>query len=281
MLIENVRIHEAVYGIYRPAFDNQVYRNLSISNVVSEPFNRSMDDASAQAGQISVDGLTFTTGHGNKTTPLIQISDVNLSGHAATHLRNVTVHRSDNLRDRWPLLNRGVGTRVPPITMGVPVFIHDYYGAGRHAKVVSTAAKDLIADGSNYRQEDSLTSDESRVAEVSDVGWPELLNPTDDLPPATIITFIGRSGTGFHAHGMTHDNGDIVCVEVSGKKAELKVQSPGVVEWTVVFDSPLEKLVAVAIDNAGNREITGHEVALPFSKKVASSTKPHDLHTGH
>ncbi len=32
MLMENVFIHHAAYGIYRPAFENQVYRNLEISH---------------------------------------------------------------------------------------------------------------------------------------------------------------------------------------------------------------------------------------------------------
>ena len=91
MRMENVRIHDAVYGIYRPAFENHEYRNLHISNVDSEPFNRGMDDASAQTGSISVDGLKFETGYGNSTTPLIQISDVNISGDAESHFRNVTV----------------------------------------------------------------------------------------------------------------------------------------------------------------------------------------------
>jgi hypothetical protein len=85
-------------------------------------------------------------------------------------------------------VNRGVGTRVPPITNGVPIFIHDYYGPGRHAKVVSTAAKDLLEDGHKYREEPGLTSDESRVTDWSAIEWPELLNPLDDLPPVTVVT---------------------------------------------------------------------------------------------
>ena len=80
MRIENVRIHDAAYGIYRPAFENHEYRDLHISAVGPEPFNRGMDDASAQTGAISVDGLTFETGYGNTTTPLIQISDDNIGG---------------------------------------------------------------------------------------------------------------------------------------------------------------------------------------------------------
>ena len=52
MLIEGLRIHRVAYGIYRPTFDNQVFRNLHLSNAGGEPFNRGMDDASAQYGRI-------------------------------------------------------------------------------------------------------------------------------------------------------------------------------------------------------------------------------------
>ncbi len=77
MLIEDLYIHGAAYGIYRPAFENQVYRNVTISQVEAEPFNRAMDDASAQTGQITVDGLWFVpTPYGNQSTPLIQLSDL-------------------------------------------------------------------------------------------------------------------------------------------------------------------------------------------------------------
>ena len=77
-----------------------------------------------------------------------------------------------------PVFNRGGSVRVDPfVSQGVPYYIHDYYGPGRHAKIVSTKAADLVADGNKYRQEPPLTGDESVVAEVSGVDWPELLEP--------------------------------------------------------------------------------------------------------
>ena len=51
MLMENIRIHDVAYGIYRPAFDNQVYKNVNMSQAGGEPFNRGMDDAACQVGQ--------------------------------------------------------------------------------------------------------------------------------------------------------------------------------------------------------------------------------------
>ena len=263
MRMENVRIHTAAYGIYRPAFENHEYTNLHISNVGAEPFNRGMDDASAQTGSISVDGLTFTTGYGNGTTPLVQISDVNISGDAESHFRNVTVNRPEQFQDRWPLFNRGVGTRVPPITRGVPIFIHDYFGAGQHAKVVSTAAEDLIGDGNTYRSEPGLTSSDSRVAEVANVAWPKLLNPIDDLPPATVITSVRVDGKKLLVRGISHDNGEVVSVTVNGHQVKPSASRAGVADWSVQIDPPRDgKLVASAIDNAGNAEQTAHTVSL-------------------
>lgn len=259
MLMENLHIHKAAYGIYRPAFENHEYRDLYIAHAGAEPFNRGMDDASAQTGKITVDGLTFVTGYGNSSTPLIQISDNNLSGDAETHLRNVTVNRPERFKDRWPLINRGVGPRVPPMTPGVPIFIHDYFGKGQHAKVVSTAAKDLINDGSNYSEQPPLTANQSRVARVKDVPWPKLLNPIDDVPPATIVTSVRHDGNKLLVRGVSHDNGTITSVKVNGSPAKISSNSAGVADWEVsVNANNVNQLIAAAADDAGNVELTPH-----------------------
>ncbi len=265
MRMENVRIHQATYGIYRPAFENHEYVNLNISAVTSEPFNRGMDDASAQTGVISVDGLTFSSGYGNTTTPLVQISDVNISGDAETHFRNVSVDRPEQFLDRWPLINRGVGTRVPPITGGVPIYIHDWYGKGRHAKVVSTAAEDLILDGNNYREEPPLTGNESRVAEVSDIAWPKILDPIDDIPPATVVTSAQIDRGRVTVTGISHDNGQITTVTVNDQNAEMLTSSAGVVDWRITIDAPNDhRVTAYATDDSNNREQTPHALLLAY-----------------
>lgn len=262
MVMENVRLHVAAYGVYRPAFDGHVYKNLHISNVGAEPFNRGMDDASAQVGVITVDGLTFDHEYGNQTTPLVQISDVNLSGKAETHFRNVVVNRPEQFKDRWPLVNRGVGPRVPPITTGVPIFIHDYFGSGRDAKVVSTAAKDLMQDGHEYREVASLTGNESLAAEVEDVAWPEqVLTPVDDEPPATIVTSVERDGEKILVRGVSHDNGEVVAISVNGAAAEIESSKAGVVNWKVEIPDG-EEVKALATDDAGNEELTPHTLGV-------------------
>lgn len=273
MFMENVQLHHASYGIYRPAFENHVYKNLHISHMGAEPFNRGMDDASAQTGKVSVDGLTFEHGHGNRSTPLIQISDNNLSGDAETHLRRVNVVRPEAHKDRWPLVNRGVGPRVKPLTKGVPIFIHDHFGPGRHAKVVSTAAADLMKDGNEYEEAPPLTADESRVAEVEDLEWPTLLQPVDDEPPATVITWPRDGETVSLTHGTlvlrgtSTDNTKTSRVLVNGIEAvDVDYQFH---QWEASLpdleEGPLH-LEAYSEDEADNREKTPHRIRITLRR---------------
>ncbi|HZT82665.1 MAG TPA: G8 domain-containing protein, partial [Gemmataceae bacterium] len=254
VLVENMKLHQSIYGVYHPNYDRHVYRNLVISRVDggdAEPFNRGHDDFSVQYGPLTVDGLTFA-GHRMSGMPLIQISDDNPTGAAETHLRHVRViDRKDD--GRRALVNLGGGPRPQPKTpKGVPVYLHDWYGPGRHAKVVSTRAKDLINDGSAYREEKGLTGDESRVAEVRDVPFPKLLDPVDDLPPATVITHVRRGGDGkLIVRGTTSDNGPVKRVLVNGKEA--RALAGNFAEWEVVLDRAA-KVTAHAEDAAGNVE---------------------------
>ena len=42
MMLDHVQIAHATYGIYRPALENHFYRDLRITSITSEPFNRGM-----------------------------------------------------------------------------------------------------------------------------------------------------------------------------------------------------------------------------------------------
>jgi hypothetical protein len=263
VLVEDLRIHRAAYGVYHPNFDRHVYRNLLISATNEEPFNRGHDDDSVQYGVLAVDGLTFAGVH-NNYVPLIQISDDNPTGAAESHFRNVKVlDRHDN--NRRALINLGGGPRPAPKTpKGVPIYLHDYYGSNRHAKVVSTKAKDLLGDGNTYRAEVPLTGDESRVAEVHDVAFPNPLDPLDDLPPATVITHVGRTKDGkVTVRGHTSDNGTVTKVLVNGRPA--RALSPNFADWEIVLDKVeggTLKLTAHAEDATGNVEKLPHEVVV-------------------
>ena len=272
MLVENVRIDHAAYGVYRPWFENHVYRNLQIAKTGAEPFNRGLDDRSVQHGAITVDGLTFSKlGYGGQM-PLIQISANNPNGNAESHFRRVKVlDRTDN--NRWPLVNLGGGPRLTPKTpKGVPVYIHDYYGTGRHAKVVSTRAKDLLADGNTYRPQAPLTGNESVAAEVRNVDFPRLLDPVDDVPPVTVITSIQQRDPDLRVRGTSHDNGRIATVRVNGKTAKLHRVATGVTEWEITLNAiTTNTVVAHSVDRAGNHELTPHTVKYATESSAVSA----------
>jgi hypothetical protein len=262
LLIENLRLHGTVYGVYHPNYDNHVYRKVTINGDGDEPFNRGHDDLSIQYGAVTVDGLTFENTRGYKhSIPLIQMSDDNPTGKAVSHLRNLKVVRA-NQKDPRPVVNTGGGAHVTPKTPhGVPVYLHDYYGPGRHAKVVTTNSKDFGADGLKYRAEEPLTGHESRVTEVKNIEFPKLLDPLDDLAPATVITHVSRKGNKVTVRGVTSDNGVVKRVLVNGKQA--KAVTPDFAEWEITLDSPRTgavKLEAFAEDAAGNVEKRPHVV---------------------
>src|SRR5262249_7614838 len=177
LLVEHLHIHHAAYGVYHPNYDNHVYRDVYIGKTETEPFNRGHDDDSVQYGVLTVDGLTFADIRSGDHMPLIQISDTNGSGNAATYLRNVRTLNWNGSRGR-ALVNRGGGPRPEPKSeKGVPVYLLDWFGTGRHAKVISTKAPDLKAEGLEFHPEPPLTGDESRVAEVANIEFPSLLDP--------------------------------------------------------------------------------------------------------
>ncbi len=262
LLVEKMSLLGTVYGVYHPNFDNHVYRNVTINGDGSEPFNRGHDDISNQTGRLTVDGLTFENTKGSPNSiPLIQISDDNTTGKAESHFRNLKVVRHDpkNLRT---VLDTGGGAHVTPKTEhGVPVFLHDYFGPGRHAKVAATNAKDFAADGLDYRVEKPFLGHEAKIAEVKDLTFPELLDPVDDVPPSTAITHVRRTEPGkILVRGTTADNGTVTKVFVNGQEA--KATRPNFAEWEIVLDAATDpvEISAHAVDAAGNLEKRPHRV---------------------
>jgi hypothetical protein len=256
LLVENLHIDHAVYGVYHPNYDNHVYRNVYIGHTSAEPFNRGHDDLSVQYGPLTVDGLTFD-GCRSGGMPLIQISDDNPTGNAVTHMRKVaTPNWSDNSKQK-AMANLGGGPRPTPKSVtGVPIYLHDHYGPGRHAMVVSVKSGEFKADPAAFRADPPLTGNESRVKEVKDIPFPELLTPVDDLPPTTVITRVIRHGGSVTIRGCTADNGTVAKVTVNGQPA--KATAPNFAEWEIVVPARTGelKLEARAEDAAGNVETT-------------------------
>ena len=261
LLVENMTI-KSHYGVYHPNFDNHVYRDVTIRQTSTEPFNRGHDDDSLQHGQVTVDGLTFDNCKSGQM-PLIQISDNNDTGKAVSHFRNVsTANWTDNSRLK-AIVNMGGGPRREPKTKdGVPIYLHDWFGPGRHAMVVSTRSPEYKADPERFHAEPPLTGNESRVAEVSDVPFPQLLDPIDDLPPTTVITHVSEVSPGkLLVKGTTSDNGVVKQVLVSDVPA--KATAANFSQWEATVDAlPAGVLFGYAVDEAGNREGLPHQVAV-------------------
>lgn len=259
LLVENLHIDHAAYGVYHPNFDRHVYRDVYIGHTHTEPFNRGHDDDSVQHGALTVDGLTFD-GCRSGGMPLIQISDNNPTGSAVSHFRNVTVTDWSDRSRQKALVNLGGGPRPTPKTeAGVPVYLHDWFGPGRTARVVSTKSGEFKQEPKEFRSEATLTGNESRVAEVGETPFPELLDPVDDLPPATVITRVTRTNGKLTVRGTTSDNGEVRRVLVNGQPA--KPLAENYAEWEVTLAAAPE-VTAHAEDAAGNVETLVHTVAV-------------------
>jgi hypothetical protein len=268
MLVEDTTIERAAYGIYRPWFEDHVYKNLTISRTDTEPFNRGLDDESLQHGSITVDGLTFANFRPSGM-PLIQISAFNPSGKAETHIRNLKVGDRGE-RNHRALVNMGGGPRTKQSGFpGVPVIVHDHFGPGRHARFVADRSAEYLAEPERYHEQIPETGDESRVAEVGTaVAFPMLLDPVDDQPPATVITWpvpglpakLEPDGS-LMVRGTTTDDvrtGRVTVNGVSANDVDYNFH-----RWEVRLASVQagkQKLTAVAEDEAGNSEQTPHAI---------------------
>lgn len=252
VLAEQMHIEDTAYGVYHPHFQDHVYRDWKVLKVAAEPFNRGHDDDSRQFGRLTVDGIAFTAAYWGGDMPFIQISDDNPTGEAESHFRRVEVLNRPEKSLKLPLVNRGGGPRPEPKTeKAVPVYIHDYFGPGRSAKVLSTKARELRTDNLVYRELPPLTGDESRVAEVTDVPFPKLLDPVDDLPPQTIVLSATATDGGLLVCGVVADNSAVKQVLVNGRPAKFNAATG---EFEIVLPAETKQIEAYATDNAGNEE---------------------------
>ena len=197
--------------------------------------------------------------------PLVQISDDNPTGLGVSHFRGLqALNWRDNSKER-ALLNLGGGPRPTPTTAsGVPIYLHDWYGPGRHALVVSTRSPEYRRAPEKFHEEPPLTGDESRVAEVDGVELPQLLDPLDDLPPTTVVTHVLPQSDGtVLVRGTTADNSPVRSVLVNGLSA--MPLEPDFRQWEAVVPhdevATQHEVRAQATDAAGNVESNAHVVA--------------------
>jgi hypothetical protein len=284
VLIDGLRQHNTVYGYRAMNCDNHVYRNITLSGSANtafaavsagpkpstEPHHRIIHDGGGSMGgnlRLTVDGLTFEGIYGDGA--LINIFDI-AAGAKTAHFRNIKQERAGDSK-RELLHVSPVVPVAPKEPMDVmPVYFHDYFGKGRHAKAVWIHSIHYADDGLKYREEKPLTGSqygmETVVAEVNDAEFPKLLDPVDDLPPTTVITHVKRimgergvSTSRLVVRGVTADNGAVKRVLVNG--VEAKAVAPNFAEWEVTLEkvpTGALKLEAFAEDEAGNVEKNRH-----------------------
>src|SRR5262249_37571692 len=148
--------------------------------------------------RLTVDGLTFVGIYGSPEDALINFLDIKaVPGRA--HFRIIRQDRRDSQRGLASVSPFLTTVRKEPLDV-MPVYVHDYYGPGRQAKVVWKHSKHFGNDGLQYHEEKPLTVKHhgpysiihTVVAEVKDVEFPKLLAPVDDLPPTTVITHVRK-----------------------------------------------------------------------------------------
>jgi hypothetical protein len=286
VLIDGLRQHKTVYGYRAMNCDNHVYRNITLSGHANtafaavsagpspstEPLHRIIHDGGGTMGgnlRLTVDGLTFEGIDGGGA--LISIFDIGAVAKVA-HFRNVK-HEDRIGGSKRELLHVSPVVAAPPKTPQdvMPVYLHDYYGPGRHAKAVWIYSKHHANDGLKYHEEKPLTGEQygmaTVVAEVGNVEFPTLLDPVDDLPPTTVITHVRTlAGGKIAVRGSTADNGTVKRVLVNGKEAE--PVAPNFAEWEITLDGlprGAAQLSAHAEDAAGNVEKRPHLVVVEGS----------------
>src|SRR6185436_19832124 len=130
-------------------------------------------------------------------------------------------------------------------------------------KVVSAKFAGELSDAV-YRPVEGFTGKDVRAAELERAEFPALLDPVDDLPPATMITSVEPKEKKLLVRGVTQDNGEVATVTVNGRPARILSAHAGVVDWEVLIDPPQTatggRVVAEAVDRVGNAEKTAHSI---------------------
>ena len=259
-LLDGLKLSGGTYSIYRPEYDHHVYRNLTFHRIGLHGLGRAgsadgggYDAVSVQHGPFTCENITFEDCKCQQ--PLFAFNAAGAKAGQVGHFRNITV---TNSKAKEGTVNDYVSLKIK-LDHGVSYFFHDYPAKGNTTKVVSTRFPEMMKDA-EYRSIDEFTGKSVRAAEVPGVKFPELLDPIDDLPPATVITHVSRTPGKLLVRGVTSDNGAVKRVLVNG--AEARPVRPNFAEWEVVLDhsgTGALKLTAHAEDAAGNVEKMVHE----------------------
>jgi hypothetical protein len=263
--MDGLRVYGAAYGVYHPDYDAHVYRNIFLSRVDAEPINRGHDDESIQYGTFTYENLTLENCRPGRD-PLIQLACTGPAAGQAGHFRNLTLRNSVSRAAN--VVDLGGGPRNDKLQNGVSYFFHDMPATGLATRVVSVKFAKLM-EGGEYQPLAGFTGKDVRAAAVRGVEFPRLLDPIDDLAPATIITSARRSAAGLVVSGLSHDNGEIRSVEVNGRPARILAQHAGVAEWEAVIEATGDAVISAgATDAKGNVEKTPHLLRLERPRRA-------------
>jgi hypothetical protein len=144
----------------------------------------------------------------------------------------------------------------------VPTYFHDYFGPGKTAKVLGVKSAEVTSAKEKFREEAGLTGKLTRVTEVVGVPFPTLLQPVDDLPPASVITQVHKSSGALTVRGTTADNGTVTKVLINGQPA--RALAANFAEWEAVLapGATAKEVRAQATDAVGNVEPRPHIVTV-------------------
>ena len=244
-LMDQLTVKNAVYGVYHPDYDAHVYRDVELDNVNSEPINRGHDDESIQYGDFTFDRLTLRNCKIGRD-PLIQLACTAPHSGVSGHFRDLKI---EGCRSRvGQVVDLGGGPRNDKLDHAVSYFFHEAEGT---KPVVSAKFPDVLKEA-EFVTVPNFTGPEVRAANVANVAFPTLLEPTDDVPPATLVTSVSNTSGKWKLRGVSHDNGTVASVTVNGAKATILSQASGVADWEITLsESPKS---AHATDAAGNVE---------------------------
>ena len=259
-LLDGLKLSGGTYSIYRPEYDHHVYRNLSFRHIGLRGLGRAggadgggYDAVSVQHGPFTCENITFEDCRCQQ--PLFAFNAAGAQAGQVGHFRDIVVKNSTA---KEGTVNDYVSLKIK-LDHGVSYYFHDYPAKGNTIKVVSARFPDMMKDGM-YRSIPDFTGERVRAADVPHVPFPVLLEPVDDLPPATVITHARRAAGKLIVRGVTSDNGSVKRVLVNG--AQARAVRENFAEWEVVLDEPRGgelKLTAHAEDAAGNVEKLAHE----------------------
>jgi hypothetical protein len=268
MLIENVKIDYPAYGIYRAEHDHHVYRNVHLTRVRTRAigFSGRADGhgrGGVQHGPYTHDNLTLE--NTRTKTQLICFNQTSPQTGVEAHFRNLTLRNSSSLNN---IVNMSPGISRDRLQNGVAFHFHDYPKKGQVTKVVSNEYPDLMKDGP-YQELEGFTGSNVRARVTTDVAFPKLLDPIDDLPPATMVTFPPsgssvklKNGT-LMVRGTTTEN--VATKRVTVNETQARNLDYDFHQWEVRLTGIKPgklRLTAFAEDEAGNVEQTPHELTV-------------------